>query len=124
VKNQILNVKSYQQVVQFAAELVAHDARKQWCSLPRTPWYSLPRNEWYSLTRILHVYGLVKGKATNPHASIVDALASSFSTKDFKNEYQRQRAVLPDNRSITRYLKSLINDELIVRTQKGQFMKK
>jgi hypothetical protein len=72
----------------------------------------------------LAVYGLVKGKATNPHASIVDALASSFSTTDFKNEYQRQRAVLPDNRSITRYLKSLINDELIVRTQKGQFMKK
>jgi hypothetical protein len=55
VKNQILNVKSYQQVVQFAAELVAHDARKQWYSLPRTPWYSLPRNEWYSLTRILQL---------------------------------------------------------------------
>jgi len=53
VKNQILNVKSYQQVVQFAAELVAHDARKQWYSLPRTTWYSLSRNEWYSLTRIL-----------------------------------------------------------------------
>jgi len=60
VKNQILNVKSYQQVVQFAAELVAHDARKQWCSLPRTPWYSLPRNEWYSLTRILQSVYLIE----------------------------------------------------------------
>ena len=72
----------------------------------------------------LAVYGLVKGKATNPHASIVDALGSTFSTTDFKDEYQRQRGVLPDNRSITRYLKSLINDEVIVRVQKGQFMKK
>ena len=53
MKNQILNVKSYQQVVQFTADLVAPTARKQWYSLPRTDWYSFPRNEWYSLTRIL-----------------------------------------------------------------------
>ena len=72
----------------------------------------------------LAVYGLVKRTETNPHASIVDALGNSFSTTDFKDEYQRQRGVLPDNRSITRYLKSLINDEVIVRVQKGQFMKK
>ena len=54
MKNQILNVNSYQQVVQFAADLVAPTTRKQWYSLPRTDWYSFPRNEWYSLTRILH----------------------------------------------------------------------
>ena len=59
MKNQILNVKSYQQVVQFAADLVAPTARKQWYSLPRTDWYSFPRNEWYSLTRILHLRRLL-----------------------------------------------------------------
>jgi len=59
VKNQILNVKSYQQVVQFAADLVAPTARKQWYSLPRTDWYSFPRNEWYSLTRILQIESLL-----------------------------------------------------------------
>ncbi len=49
MKNQILNVKSYQRVVQFAADLVAPTIRKQWYSLPRTGWYCFPRNEWYSL---------------------------------------------------------------------------
>ena len=49
VKNQILNVKSYQRVVQFAADLVAPKARKQWYSLQRTGWYCFPRNEWYGL---------------------------------------------------------------------------
>jgi hypothetical protein len=71
----------------------------------------------------LAVYGLVKGKVTNPHAAIVNALSSTFTTADFKTEYQKQRATLPDNRSITRYLKSLIQDQLIERTQKGTFLK-
>ena len=71
----------------------------------------------------LAVYGLVKGKVTNPHAAIVNALSSTFTTADFKTEYQMQRATLPDNRSITRYLKSLIQDQLIERTQKGTFRK-
>ena len=71
----------------------------------------------------LAVYGLVRGKATNPHASIVNAFSSPFTTADFKTEYQKQRATLPDNRSITRYLTGLIGDKLIVRTQKGMFNK-
>lgn len=309
MKNQILNVKSYQQVVQFAADLVAPTARKQWYSLPRTDRYSFPRNEWYSLTRILQigysrvsggdsnngrtvkidypmasmvltgtydqaqqmyelpsgtfsrflyftltgteefqplkkydgpatvndecreflanrilelyqfyrgqgilvdpnqevldaynafaasrhtegkallkgdasfiyryvfrilkiagvyalirtwlqsgvekysgstveitmddfnsamvleptlwdshleVYGLVKKKATNPHAAIVNALGTTFTTADFKAEYQKQRNTLPDNRSITRYLNSLVEDKLIERVKKGAFKK-
>lgn len=71
----------------------------------------------------LAVYGLVRGKATNPHASIVNALSSPFTTVDFKTEYQKQRATLPDNRSITRYLTGLIGDKFIVRLQKGIFNK-
>ena len=71
----------------------------------------------------LEVYGLVKKKATNPHAAIVNALGITFTTADFKAEYQKQRNTLPDNRSITRYLKSLIQDQLIDRTQKGTFRK-
>jgi protein gp37 len=71
----------------------------------------------------LQVYNLVNGKATNPHAAIVNALGTTFTTADFKAEYQKQRNTLPDNRSITRYLKSLIQDQLIDRTQKGTFLK-
>lgn len=73
MKNQILNVKSYQQVVQFAADLVAPTARKQWYSLPRIDWYSLPRNEWYSLTRILHFF----------HRYGLDAITSAFPDREF-----------------------------------------
>jgi hypothetical protein len=71
----------------------------------------------------LAVYGLVKGKVTNPHAAIVNALSSTFTTADFKTEYQKQRNTLPDNRSITRYLNSLVADKLIERVKKGTFLK-
>lgn len=71
----------------------------------------------------LEVYGLVKKKATNPHAVIVNALGITFTTADFKSEYQKQRNTLPDNRSITRYLNSLVEDKLIERVKKGAFRK-
>lgn len=71
----------------------------------------------------LQVYGLVKGKSTNPHAAIVNALGTTFTTADFKSEYQKQRNTLPDNRSITRYLNSLVEDKLIDRVIKGTYKK-
>jgi len=71
----------------------------------------------------LEVYGLVKKTATNPHAAIVNALGTTFTTADFKAEYQKQRNTLPDNRSITRYLNSLVADKLIERVKKGAFRK-
>jgi hypothetical protein len=71
----------------------------------------------------LEVYGLVKGKSTNPHAAIVNALGTTFTTADFKSEYQKQRNTLPDNRSITRYLNSLVADKLIERVKKGAYRK-
>ena len=71
----------------------------------------------------LEVYGLVKGKSTNPHAAIVNALGITFTTADFKSEYQKQRNTLPDNRSITRYLNSLVADKLIERVIKGSYKK-
>ena len=71
----------------------------------------------------LEVYGLVKKKATNPHAAIVNALGITFTTADFKAEYQKQRNTLPDNRNITRYLNSLVADKLIERVIKGSYKK-
>ena len=72
----------------------------------------------------LQVHNLVKRKkVTNPHAAIVNALGTTFTTADFKAEYQKQRNTLPDNRSITRYLNSLVEDKLIERVKKGAFRK-
>jgi hypothetical protein len=71
----------------------------------------------------LEVYGLVKGKSTNPYAAIVNALGTTFTTADFKSEYQKQRNTLPDNRSITRYLNSLVEDKVIEKVQKGIYKK-
>ena len=71
----------------------------------------------------LEVYGLVKKKATNPHVGIVNTLGTNFTTADFKAEYQKQRNTLPDNRSITRYLNSLVEDKLIDRVKKGAYRK-
>jgi len=53
----------------------------------------------------------------------LDALGATFTTADFKAEYQKQRYTLPDNRSITRYLNSLVEDKLIERVKKGAFKK-
>lgn len=72
----------------------------------------------------LQVYNLVKGnKGTNPHVGIVNALGTTFTTADFKAEYQTQRNTLPDNRSITRYLNSLVEDKVIDKVQKGIYKK-
>lgn len=72
----------------------------------------------------LQVYNLVKGnKGTNPHVGIVNALGTTFTTADFKAEYQKQRNTLPDNRSITRYLNSLVADKVIERVIKGNYKK-
>jgi len=72
----------------------------------------------------IQVYNLVKRKkVTNPHVAIVNALVTTFTTADFKAEYQKQRGTLPDNRSITRYLNSLVEDKVIERVKKGAFRK-
>lgn len=72
----------------------------------------------------LEVYNLVKRKkVTNPHVAIVNALVTTFTTADFKAEYQKQRGTLPDNRSITRYLNSLVEDKVIEKVQKGIYKK-
>jgi hypothetical protein len=75
---------------------------------------------WYALVK---VYGMVTSKKVHPHARVLGNLEKNFTRQEFIREYQQQNGMVPNDRTITRFLKDMSMNNQIRKVMKGTYEK-